>query len=376
MNVLYVLHTSRMDGSTISFLSMVEGLMGKGVDVVVAGPELQPKLKKKLDALDIRYYEIRLAENLYPKIDIKYPLRVLNLLRRKRNSARDLLYIALRYKPDIIHTNSGVIIEGYKVANKLNIPHVWHLREYQEKDFNWNIFPSKSVFITKLKQSHVISITDDIRCFFELKDYSRARTIYNGVCRLDSISGVSTKERVLLCASRISKEKGFDDLITVFASFNVKYPDYRLVILGEGDKQYIESLRNKAKALGCSSAIDWLGYKSNVMPYMQRATALIVASHFEGFGRMTAEACFAGCLVVGRNSGGTKEILSETGGYLFDDNQGFLKALNDVVSLSKEEYKKKALFAQKKAQELYSIEGNVEKIYNFYQKILSDKHEG
>ena len=33
------------------------------------------------------------------------------------------------------------------------------------------------------------------------------------------------------------------------------------------------------------------------------------------------------------------------------------------------------LEAQKKAQELYSIEGNVEKIYNFYQKILSDKNE-
>ncbi len=361
----------------MSFLSMVEDILRKEVDVIAAGPKLQLELKRKLEALEIPYHEIRLAENLYPHKDIKYPLRVLNLLRRKRNSARDLLHIALRYKPDIIHTNSGVIIEGYEVANKLNIPHVWHLREYQDKDFSWETFPSKSYFIRKLHHSYVVTITDDIRRHFNLLEDKSALTIHNGVCHIsDQVAFTEKKDKYFLCASRISDEKGYDDVIKVFSKFYINHSDYRLVILGEGDKQYIESLRNKAKALGCSSAIDWLGYKSNVMPYMQRATALIVASHFEGFGRMTAEACFAGCLVVGRNSGGTKEILSETGGYLFDDNQGFLKALNDVVLLSKEEYKKKALFAQKKAQELYSIEGNVEKIYNFYQKILSDKHEG
>ena len=43
--------------------------------------------------------------------------------------------------PDIIHTNTGVIHEGLKVAKRLKIPHVWHLREYQDKDFNWEAFP-------------------------------------------------------------------------------------------------------------------------------------------------------------------------------------------------------------------------------------------
>lgn len=376
MRILFLLHTARLDGSTLSFLSLAEGLIDRGVDVIAVGPKIQGPLKGKLNCLNIEYYEIRIAESVYPLKDLLYLFRLVNLIKRKKSSYSDLLKIAKAVKPDIIHTNSGVIEEGLRVSRKLGLPHIWHLREYQEKDFNWKIFPSKSAFITKLKQSHVISITDDIRCFFELRDYLRVRTIYNGVCGQDTISGVSTKEKVLLCASRISQEKGFDDLITVFASFNEKYPDYRLVILGDGDKRYIENLKNQASVLGCSTAIDWLGFKPNVVPYMKKATCLIVASHFEGFGRMTAEACFAGCLVVGRNSGGTKEILSETGGFLFDDNQGFLKALCDVTTLSKEEYEEKALTAQKKAQELYSVEGNVEKIYNFYKKILSDKHEG
>lgn len=377
MRVLYVIHTSRMNGSTMSFLSMIEGLLCIGVELIVAGPKLQTELKQKLGILGVPYYEIRLAENLYPVKDRKFPLRVLNLLRRKRNSARDLFRIVLRYKPDMIHTNSGVITEGYEVAKRLNIPHVWHLREYQDKDFLWRIFPSKKRFIKKLHHSYVITITDNIRLHFNLLNDKSAVTIYNGVCHMnDTVTLTEKKDKFFLCASRVSNEKGCDDAIEVFSKFYINHSDYRLVILGDGDKQYIENLKNKAKALGCDSAIDWLGYKSDVMPYMKRATCLMVASHFEGFGRMTAEACFAGCIVVGRNSGGTKEILKETGGYLFENNEGFLKALIDVVSLSKDEYKEKALFAQKKAKELYSIEGNVEKTYNFYQKILSNQNEG
>ena len=40
---------------------------------------------------------------------------------------------------------------------------------------------------------------------------------------------------------------------------------------------------------------------------MSKALALFVPSSFEGFGFITVEAMFCGCLVIGRNTGGTKE---------------------------------------------------------------------
>ena len=103
---------------------------------------------------------------------------------------------------------------------------------------------------------------------------------------------------------------------------------------------------------------------------MKKAKALIVGSYNEGFGRMTAEAAFAGCLVIGRNSGGTKEILKKTGGYTFVNNDGLINAMKDIELLSDEEYIKKAKHAQKVAQQLYSTEQNVDSIYSFYLKIL------
>ena len=373
MKVLFVLHTTQMHGSTLSLLNLAEGLIGKGVEVAVAGPELHEELSQRLNSLGIGYYPVRIAQSVYPQQGRLYLGRLLNLLKRKHNSLNDIQRVAETVKPDIIHTNTGVIREGYRVAKKLAIPHVWHLREYQDKDFGWKCFPSKSDLIKHLKQSHVITVTDDIRDYYDLTDYSKAQTIYNGVCYRDGEERKVPREPFFLSATRISPEKGFEDLLQAFTSFNKQYPSFRLVILGDGEQQYIDSLTAMAQDLGCSDAIDWKGYTTEVMPYIQRATALIAASRCEGFGRMTAEACCAGSMVIGRNSGGTREILEATGGLLFNDNQELLHSMLEVASMPQSAYEEKAYTVQQQARRLYSIEGNVDKIYGLYQKILTDE---
>ena len=65
----------------------------------------------------------------------------------------ELSLIVNKFKPDIIHTNIGPISIGYEVARQKNIPHIWHLREYQKLDFNINYFPTFNCFKRKLKLS-------------------------------------------------------------------------------------------------------------------------------------------------------------------------------------------------------------------------------
>lgn len=50
------------------------------------------------------------------------------------------------------------------------------------------------------------------------------------------------------------------------------------------------------------------GYEGATMSFLllKYASALLVASPSEGLGRMTAEAAFAGCMVIGYNAAGTK----------------------------------------------------------------------
>ena len=84
---------------------------------------------------------------------------------------------------------------------------------------------------------------------------------------------------------------------------------------------------------------------------------------------MTAEACFNGCLVIGRNTGGTREILQTTGGFLFDNIDTLVEQMENVCRLSNEEYQNMALTAQEKAIALYSTESNSEQIYNIYKQL-------
>ena len=133
---------------------------------------------------------------------------------------------------------------------------------------------------------------------------------------------------------------------------------------------YISFLKNLCVDLSMKDSVVFQGYTDNVLPYLISAQGLIVASYNEGFGRMTAEASFCGCLVIGRNTGGTKEILEETGGFLFNTNEELLDSMCLLADLDQNEYTNRVLFSQNRAVSLYSIEQNVETINGYYCKIL------
>lgn len=381
MKILYILHTTASDGSTISFTNMVIGLKNKGIQPIIVIPKnnVDKTFINKINNLNIKIYEINIAFSYYYKptkiLDIiKLVKQIPILIIKKIISYFELLAVCKREKPDIIHTNVGIIHEGYYVANKLQIPHIWHLREYQTLDFKMNIIPSYKYFCTILKKSHVITITKDIKKYFKLDDHQHAKAIYNGIFSKKELHYEPIKEDFFLCASRISQEKGHIDVIKTFGKFIQIHNKFKLYIAGEGNKSFIEELKNTAREYNCQDNIIFLGFIKDIKPLMRKAKALIVGSYNEGFGRMTAEANFCGCLVIGRNTGGTKEILDEVGGFQFADNTELLKKMFDISQLKMDEYKTRALTAQKKAVTLYSIESNIEHIYDIYQQTIKNRN--
>lgn len=380
MKVLYILHATIMGGATISFINMINGLKEKGIIPYIVIPKscYDPDFIEYTHKNNIEVFSINLSSSYYTK-----PKNLLDFLRLCKHIPRVILNkirgyyqlkrLCIKIKPDIIHTNVGVIHEGLYVAQKLNIPHVWHLREYQTLDFNLNIIPSLKYFCQLLKKSHVITITKDIKNYFGLNQHPHAHTIYNGIYSQKEQYYEYNKEKFFLCASRISPEKGHKDVIKTFAEYCNLHSEYKLYIAGFGEPTYIEELKTMATEYNCINNIHFLGFIKDMKPLMKKAKSLIVASYNEGFGRMTAEACFCGCIVIGRNTGGTKEILDETGGLQFSSNDELLQQMNYVSQLNDNEYKDIALAAQQKAVNTYSIENNIEQVYILYQSILFNK---
>lgn len=384
MKVLYIVNSTVMGGATISFFNMVLGVMKFGVSPVVIGPGEKEGDGRELffDTLEkngIKYYESEVPLQIWPMVCsyrsfLGFPVLLVKFLFNNFLTRRRINRIVSKENPDLIHTNVGALQVGFEVSERLNIPHIWHIREYQDEDFKWKIFPSKKRLISKFKRSSsVVAITKDLLRHFELSENSVATCIYNGILSRKDLSYMPHKKSYFLCASRIDESKGHKDVIIAFSSFVKRHPDYELVILGFGSDKLMTSLKQLARDLGCSENIRWEGYKENVTDYMKEATALLVGSYSEGFGRMTAEACMLGCIPIGRNTAGTKEIIQTVGGFCFETNEDLADCMDKVASMDEKTYANVALPIQRKAIDLFSIEANVDQIYDAYRNVLDSK---
>ena len=116
----------------------------------------------------------------------------------------------------------------------------------------------------------------------------------------------------------------------------------------------------------------------DVMPYYKEAKALIVPSLFEGFGFITAEAMFSGCLVIGNNVAGTKEqfdngleLTGEEIALRYTTEAQLVQHLIDVTNNPIEQYEPIILRGQEVVRQLYTAEKHVEQVYDLYKKITT-----
>ena len=150
---------------------------------------------------------------------------------------------------------------------------------------------------------------------------------------------------------------------------------YKLLIAGAGEVEYETYLKNKVSQRKLDERILFLGYRKDVFKLMSKAKALIVASDFEGFGFITAEAMYAGCYVIGKNTAGTKlqfdnlkNILGYDIGSRFMEKDG-LSCIMESIMAEKIDGKKSLSVVQTAVGELYGIRKCASKVFEFYNKI-------
>jgi glycosyltransferase involved in cell wall biosynthesis len=108
--------------------------------------------------------------------------------------------------------------------------------------------------------------------------------------------GWAPEEIVLLFLSRLHEKKGPDLLLRALTS--MKWPAVtRLVVVGDGQPGYVESLKRfAADHAGSLPRTDWIGavWGPGRWPYFQGADLFCLPSHSENFGLAVLEACQVG----------------------------------------------------------------------------------
>src|SRR5207249_976155 len=98
-------------------------------------------------------------------------------------------------------------------------------------------------------------------------------------------------KKLILFLSRIDRKKGIELLLNAFTSVKRNEPNSLLIIAGDGDARYIESLRARADELKISADIIWAGFLDQVEKANAYAAAsvFVLPSHSENFGIAAAE---------------------------------------------------------------------------------------
>lgn len=312
MKVLYITNSINKGGATVAILNLLTELQKISVEPMVLYPETGD-FSKQLSRLGIKHGVLHNPLEVYPYTGnwgsrIKFPCKLFQLMVRRCTSYVRLCRYIEDFKPDIIHTNVGPIHIGYKAAKRYNLPHVWHIREYQIEDFNLHPFPTLRHYLEMIHDtnSHCICITKGLFNHFKL-DPIKDRVIYDGVIDRNQRKDIlSEKQNYILFAGRLEDAKGLKDLIVAYRSYLEQGGKHFLYVAGNGSQSYIDACRNLLKEEQ-QDMIRFLGLRNDIFELMSHAALLVVPSRNEGFGFITAEAMFNGTLVIGRNTGGTKE---------------------------------------------------------------------
>lgn len=104
------------------------------------------------------------------------------------------------------------------------------------------------------------------------------------------------KRKVILSVGRLTAQKQFDHLIKAFSSLKLDNPDWRLIILGEGELR--KDLEELVLELGLSNSVYLPGATGNVGDWYEYSDIFALSSAYEGFPNVLIEALTHGLPAV------------------------------------------------------------------------------
>lgn len=376
MKVLLIGHESDLNGASKSLLNIIDILLNNDYSVYVltsykAGA-FYDELKKRPVEIIVRPFE---RWCVFKPRKIKWIMKKILWMVKDSNHnkfvAKKLAKYVLDNQIDIIHSNTSVINIGALISKYSGVPHIWHLREFGDLDFNMHFLEPKSrVYkFMNMYTEKFICISKAIRQHYDSLAQEKKVLIYNGVGN-DNIIDISEKkinDKVsILIAGRVSPEKGQHEAVTACEELLKQgVSQFELYIAG-GDKLYFnvsKQMENHLHILG----------KIKNMPEIRKGIDIeLVCSRAEAFGRVTVEAMLAGIPVIGSNTGGTTELINDgVDGFLYEKgNTHQLAEKLRILIEDKELRMGMGVEAQKKAKQQFLIERCVSEIEQVYRQVV------
>ncbi|HYW91800.1 MAG TPA: glycosyltransferase family 4 protein [Gammaproteobacteria bacterium] len=137
----------------------------------------------------------------------------------------------------------------------------------------------------------------------------------------------------LIAMGRLERQKGFDLLLEAFAGIAHRYPDWVLVVAGEGSLR--DELQGQARRLGLADRVSFPGFLHAPLAVLRAGDAFVLSSRYEGMPNalLEAMACGMPCVSFDCRTGPGELIDHEVDGLLVppEDVEGLGQALARVM---------------------------------------------
>lgn len=176
---------------------------------------------------------------------------------------------------------------------------------------------------------------------------------------------------ILIAISELHERKGLKYLIKAMPSITEKYPNVKLVIIGEGPEK--ENLKNLIEKLKLENNVILLGKKKEIPKLLKSSDIFILPSLREAFGLVNLEAMMAGLPIIATRVGGIPEVVKhkETGLLIKPaDERALSQAINQMIA-SPTTRKKMGTAGKKRAEKQFSAKKMAEEYEKIYATILS-----
>ena len=230
--------------------------------------------------------------------------------------------IAGKFKPDIIHTNTALILTPGIVAKLCGIPHVWHIREvFGDFSALWKRYQRFVVFFS----TRIICVSHVVAEQFTL---SRARQklfiLHNGFPAAEfpeipagRVNDFRARYKLdgnpligLVGRIKIGR-KGQDVFLKAAAGIKSRFPNARFMLIGSpfpGNESHLDIVQNLIQELGLNNEVIYTGDVDDIKTAYAALDISVQASVLpEAFSGVVIEAMAMGKAVVASNCGSTKE---------------------------------------------------------------------
>jgi len=287
-------------------------------------------------------------------------------------------------KPDLVHVNCcwmPACAFVQQMAQKRNIkvvltPHGM-LEPWIIKRHYW----TRKLPALLLYQKAAIQNADCLQATAESEKQNLLKLGYNSNIKIvklgidaESIAMKTSwkKNKQLLFLSRVHVKKGINYLIEAADMLREELQGYKILVAGEGDADYIDSLKQQIMDKGLQNIIHLIGgvYGDKKWKLFQTSDLFVLPTNSENFGLAIAESLASGTPVITTVGTPWNDLnSSKSGAWIEIGTQSLVETLRRFLSLTDEDLEAMGKNGRKLIETKYSAKVMAEEMLKVYQSI-------